>query len=119
MAYPHLKDPAAIALSGLAGAGVGFTYTELMVGLTPLPQVIFLFSVVIFPIVGGWHSTRAGNVLFFPICILIGIAVALPPGNDAFALMLVLASSLFQGILATVAFFVGYGAHRLLAREKH
>ncbi len=118
MAHTHLKGPAAIALSGLTGAGIGFTYTELLLGLTPLPQVIFLCSVGIFPLLGGWLSSRAGNCVFFPVNIFIGISVALPLGNEAFAIMLVLASSLFQGTLATIAFFVGYGAPRLLSRKK-
>ena len=116
MAYPQLRDPAAIALSGLTGAGAGFTYTELLVGLSPLPEAIFLCYVGVFPFLGGWISSQASSVFFFPIGILIGISVGLPSGYDTFAIMFVLASSLFQGPLAAMAFFVGYGARRLLAR---
>ena len=117
MAYPTLKDIAAIALAGATGAGVGFNYTELLVGLSPIPEAITLCAVGIFPILGGWLSSKARNVLFFPASILIGISVALPPGNGTFAVLFVLAAALFQGALASAAFFVGYGAHQFLARR--
>ena len=118
MAYPNSKDFLVIVLAGLSGAGAGFTYTELMLGLSPLPEAIGLCSLGIFPILGGWLSLNARNVVLFPIGILIGISVAIPSGNDTFAIMLVLASSLFQGVLATAAFFVGYGARRLVGMRK-
>ena len=118
MAYLNSKSLPAIALSGLTGSGAGFVYSGLLLGLSPLPGAITLCYLGIFPFLGGWLSLNARDAGYFPITILIGISVAFPAGNDTFSVLFVLASALWQGTLATVAFFVGWGARLLLERRR-
>ena len=117
MAYLNFKSLPAIALSGLTGAGTGFVYSGLLLGLSPLPEAITLCYLGIFPILGGWLSLNTRDAGFFPISILIGISVAFPAGNDTYSVLFVLASALWQGTLATVAFVVGWGARLLLVKR--
>lgn len=118
MAYLYANDLPVIILSGLAGAAVGLLYTELLLGLSPLPEAVNLCAVGILPALGGWLSSNARNVFAFPVCILIGISAALPTGKDSFALLFILAAATLQGAAATATFFVGWGGRRLLARRK-
>lgn len=118
MAFLNSKSIPAIALSGLTGAGTAFVYSGLLLGLSPLPEAITLCYLGIFPILAGWLSLNARDAGFFPISILIGISVAFPAGNDAFTLLFVLGSALWQGTLATVAFIVGWGARLLVERRR-
>ena len=112
------RNLAVIFLSGLTGTGVGLTYTELLLGLSLLPETINACAVGILPVIGGWLSQRPQNVFFFPVSILIGIAVALPSGNEFFTVILTLAAALLQGAAASAAFLVGWGARRLLTRRR-
>ena len=118
MAYPTLKDLAAIALAGLTGAGIAVAFYVSENVDNAFVLFFVSITVVLCPAMGGWLSTRAGNVVLYPAAVLVGLFIVMPAVEmDSHLAFWTINTTFLFGSVACLSFFAGWGLQRLLVRR--
>ena len=117
---PDGYSAVALGLGAIGGAGLATDFTVLHGASNWVGILISVFTIGVFPILGGWLSPRLWNAVLFPIGVLIFLALVTaingPLSSDVDAIGLVILLTFVYGGVGFLVFCAGWIARQCVRR---